>query len=481
MADDTPARRSARGRVPNKKYSTEALEILNDILKSGSDAEVEPPPEPDTSEDEYFRSDAVAEESEAEEDIASESDAGSDGSGIPTPVEELEGPLSYADPDDLPDIGVGPEPLENMFTHTGLGESKRINKKRNPDSHLHFRGVPGTEKDNSKASHIRFLIGTDLAELQSFSLTRERWTQDSTLPTRKPDRHDKGGMGFPFGLEGRNEEATDEWNWYYEHGGKKAMGRTQMTRGLDTLQIPDYLPRSHPDHSFLMGPYGSQKLCSLKVGDVASLEELWFQNAPEGEEDNVQRNHKRKKNGWMLNIGSKIQCLEWAPGHAGKTQYLALAPAYNPPAKLRGPTAFEASESYPACIQLWAFSSFGEPYPTESMDIHEPPQLVQLLCTNWGAPRHFRWCPIPRAFPNEGQEENIFVGLLAGVWSDGYVRVLDLQLTRNNNTSSSHGMCPLTKDIWDVLNNLLSPLRESRLCKSSTYHNLHLFDLALAD
>lgn len=447
MADDIPARRSARGRVPNKKYSTEAIEILNDILNSGSDAEVEPPPEPDTSEDEDFRSDAVVEESEAAEDIASESDAGSDGSGIPTPVEEFEDALSYADPNDLHDLGAGPEPLENMFTHTGLGGSKRINRKRNPDSHLHFRGVPGTEKDNSKASHIKSLIGTDLAELQNFSLTRDRWTQDSTLPTRKSDTQDKGGMGFPFGLEKRNEEATAEWNWYHDRGGKEAMRRTQRTQGLDTLQIPEYLPRSHPDHSFLMGPYGSQKLCSLKDGEVASLEKLWCQTAPQGEEDSVQRNPRRRKKGWMLNIGSKIQCLEWAPGHVGKTQYLALAPTYNPPAKLRAPTAFEPSEPYPACIQLWAFSSFEEPYQTDSMNTDEPPQLVQLLCTNWGAPRQFRWCPVPRAFPNESQEEKIFVGLLAGVWSDGYVRVLDLQLEKNNNSSVSYGTRPLTKTL----------------------------------
>ena len=443
MAYATPARKSARGRVPNKKYSNEAIDILNNILNSDSDAAAEPPPNLDTSEDEDFQSDSIAEESEVEEDIATELDAGSDGSGIATPEEDFEDALSYADPHDLLDVGRDPDSLQGVFEHTGLAGSKRINRRRNPDSHLHSRGIPGSDKDSSKASHIRSLIGTDPRALQVFSLAREKWTQDATLPTRNPDRHNNGGMGYLFGNEIQIAEVTAKWRWYYQHGGKDAMSQIQRTRTLDTLNCLDYLPRSHSDHRFLMGPYGNQKICSLNVGEAALLEELWRPTALQTEADTVSGNQSVRKQGWMLNMGSKIRCLDWAPGHAGKTQYLAIAPTYRPPAKLRAPTAFDPSEKYPAAIQLWAFSSHGEPYPAESMNMDEPPQLVQVICSSWGSPRQFQWCPQPQELPNDETENNLCVGLLAGVWSDGYVRVLDIQLDRNTASSNVGGIISL--------------------------------------
>lgn len=480
MADATPARKSTRGRVPNKKYSNDALEILNDILNSGSDVEVDHPPKLDTSDDEDFRSDAIAEESEAEEDTATESEAGSDGSGIATPEEEFEDALSYADPDDVLDVSRDLKSLEGLFRYTGLAGSKRINRRRNPDSHLHSRGIPSSDKDGSKASHIRSLIGTEPKDLQNFSLAREKWTQDATLPTRKPDKHDRGGMGLPFGHEKQSEEFMARWDWYHQNNGKEAMSRLQRTRALDGLQAPDYLPGSRPNHSFLMGPYGNQTVRSLKVEEVASLEELWCPSAPETEEGSVPRNRMVKKKGWMLNVGSKIRCLGWALGHAGKAQYLAIAPTYNPPAKFRAPTAFDPSEPYPASIQLWAFSSFGEPYPAESMNLEEYPQLVQLVCTGWGAPRQFRWCPVSQAFPDQGVEGRVFVGLLAGVWSDGYVRVLDIQLDTKTSSSNVHGIIPLPMTLTALII-LPSPLPASRLRIHPTYYNLHLLDLALSN
>lgn len=452
MADATPARKSARGRVPNKKYSNEAIEILNNILSSDSDADVELPPKLDTSEDEDFRSDAILEESEADDDdIASGSDALSDGSGVATPEEDFEDALSYADPDDLLDIGAGPRPIEGLLRRSGLYGSTRIGRKKNPDTHLHFRGLPGAEKGSSKASHIKSLIGTDPKDLQNFSRAREKWTQDATLPTRKSDKYGRGGMGDPIGHEKEFEEAEAEWNWYLHHGGKQAMSRIQSLRVLEAPQFSNHIPRSHPEHNFLMGPYGNQKLCSLRVGEVASLDELWRPMVPPIDEDNGHRNYKAKK-GWMLNVGAKIRCLDWAPGHSGKTQYLALAPTCNPPSKFEAPTAFDPSERYPTCIQLWAFSAIGEPYPVESMNMSEPPQLVQVLCTNWGAPRQLRWCPAPRALPNESEEDKILVGLLAGIWSDGYVRVLDIQLDVNANASNTHGILSINYKLWTELN-----------------------------
>ena len=54
------------------------------------------------------------------------------------------------------------------------------------------------------------------------------------------------------------------------------------------------------------------------------------------------------------------------------------------------------------------------------------------LCPDWGDPRQLKFCSTPRE-ERDGYGEDghrLRLALLAGVWADGFVRVLDLRVDR---------------------------------------------------
>jgi transcription factor C subunit 6 len=80
----------------------------------------------------------------------------------------------------------------------------------------------------------------------------------------------------------------------------------------------------------------------------------------------------------------------------------------------------------PACIQIWSF-----PVSTESnkqvLDSSTPPKLHLGICTDWGDIKQFKWCPTQRSKAAEITDGMVSFGLLAGVWGDGKLRVLDVR------------------------------------------------------
>jgi len=59
-----------------------------------------------------------------------------------------------------------------------------------------------------------------------------------------------------------------------------------------------------------MGPYGNQKFYTLRTGERLSLNEPWTD--PSNRNDS-QYSGKLQRRGWILNLGNKIQNLEWLP------------------------------------------------------------------------------------------------------------------------------------------------------------------------
>ena len=442
MTTPTPTRRSARGRVPNKKYSIDAFEIaeISNLLSSDSEAEYQPLPKLDTSEDEDFQSDAAAaEESEGEDDLGGVSDNVSDGSAIETPEEEFEDALSYVSGDEQLNLGRESDLLKHSYS--GMKLSVQTNVKRNPPKNLHCRGMPGSEVSGSKETVIRLMAGTDPEDLIKFLRARDRWAHNATLPTSRAFRDAIGGMRRSYYTtdEQHYAEATAGWDWYYKKKGKEAMSRRQKMSTISPVEAFRYLPRSHAKHSFLMGPYGSQAMFRLALWEAAANEKLWSCNRQQEYETAAKNKPRRPKTGCMLNAGAKVQCLDWAPNHPGDTQYLAISTTQDPPVSLKHHSAFEPSGPYPACIQLWEVNIRGnkdDPFNINGQEISKP---ILILCTDWGVPKCFRWCPAPRGVRDEGEEERIFVGLIAGIWSDGYVRVLDVQIEKEQFSYPIHG------------------------------------------
>lgn len=103
----------------------------------------------------------------------------------------------------------------------------------------------------------------------------------------------------------------------------------------------------------------------------------------------------------------------------------------NPAKLLANPQApaFSATEPFPASIQIWAFDSDEE----GQLDVSKQPRLQLVICADWGAPKQFRWCPVDIEEGEEPAEEqdHIRVGTLAGTWSDGRVRILDVSYPRS--------------------------------------------------
>lgn len=177
------------------------------------------------------------------------------------------------------------------------------------------------------------------------------------------------------------------------------------------------------------------------------------------------RHEHKIREGWLLNPGGRVQCMAWAPNRHGKTQYLAVVvPASKeqmemvPEATERGAPAFKPSASYPTCIQLWAIEPLQADDGPRRLDMRSKPKLSLLICTQWGNIRRLSWCPIPRnsiAEHDVGNTEPI--GLLAGIWTDGNVRVVDVWIDKPGTSDLKYGMRSQLPS--RVLNNRFLPSR----------------------
>ena len=443
MESPEPLRKSARGRIPNKRYTENTFEILDPF---GSDPEAPPPttfPLQDFSEDEEFLANPVIGEPDTEEDTFLSGDERSEKSGRATPVESNEDSESYINEVNISAYGEGSTPSGLSFNRTSVSNSTA--RRREKDRNLHSRGVVDPHSiyfSYSKESHIKFYIGLDDKDITHLVLSRDKWVKDPTLPSRKADSSGFGGMAhhFTYTPERMKSEAVLAWNWYYERGGRSWMAKRQIMRTLSKLESSKYFPTyCNSFHSFLMGPYGLQKVYRLSVGKYMKLNEAWQNSPVENQAGEEEDTSNPRKLGWILNLGTPIRCLAWAPNQSGDTQYLAIATPVTPEAENMKNSAFAPSESSPASIQIWAFAASRHIGKENLMEADRPPKLVHAICTDWGYVKALSWCPMLRDSRDESARDKISLGLLAGIWGDGYIRVLDVQLHKTSCISSPYG------------------------------------------
>ena len=423
MAQVNPLRKSGRQRVPNQRYTIDAFEGL-DILSSDSDVNLEALQQLQDSKNDHDFPDDFVDGNEDEESLA---DGVSDCSAILTPEEEYEGAHSYASSD--------PEEPELR------GTSKRNTRKPRDhtstrDANVHSRGmIENLMRSDHERSRVRLFSGSGVEDILHVVRSRDQWAADPTLPCRKNLCHQVSHTD-----EKRQMEATVGWDWYYDQGGRESFAEKQKIQTLSLEEGVSYLPQAtHSNLSFLMGPYGRQQVFSLALSQSLGLEEAWntaFGSSAPGSQES--RSCKRRRHGWMLNVGTRVRCLDWAPNHHGSTQYLALAVAKaltstRPATPIEAP-AFTPSCPAPSGVQIWAFDA-----SNNSMGPTRPPELQQVLCTEWGEINQLKWCPVPRTKRNEDTLGKISIGLLAGVWSDGCARVLDIQHEKEQGATTSYG------------------------------------------
>ncbi|KAL8864453.1 MAG: hypothetical protein Q9174_007348, partial [Haloplaca sp. 1 TL-2023] len=381
-----------------------------------------------------------AEELKDDESSSSSSGAESDGSGVTSPVENDIDDGELVDADDL-DVGQAPEdepslPRQKMsYAHL-----YRPRKAQEPGTHIRGIADPVSAKaKGAKGDYLYSLFGSATKDLIHIARSRDQWADSSTLP-RRPNKSGSRGMRpfFSYTEEDLQSEATVGWDWYYIHGGRRYTSSLQQTHRIPSAEGLRYIPQPlHRKRAIFMGPYGRQTRF-----DIPFLESMasnaGSRHGPEANSSPTNETGQPKKakgrDGWMLNAGTGVRCLDWAPNQSGDRQYLALSTFQPENNEKFGESSFSPAftpQSFPSSIQLWSFSSSAASDRESRLDPDSPPCLSLVICTDWGDAKNLQWCPFPRNYRDEDYEEDkVPIGLLAAVWSDGHVRVLDISLKR---------------------------------------------------
>lgn len=309
-----------------------------------------------------------------------------------------------------------------------------------PDE-THSRGIIDPKDHLSKDAHYTLTFGSDERDMMAAIHSRNYWTRgiDSAFPTRyvleKRDEDDETPFGPTFGVdpEDSKKERTHGWDWYYDgKAGANFRKRQRIETIEESVARQQYLPR--PDerkHRVRLGPHTRQKIFELGYHESFDLGKAW-------EKEKSDPKPEKARKGWILNIGHKSNCMAWAPNQNGLSQYLAVAAPLTKDQKdeYRSEdsepfSAFQPSRPFPSALQIWEVRAKSSETNTRPLDMDYKPQLRQLICADWGDLRRMAWCTIPRDKRDEDEEEpRKPIGLLATIWGDGKVRVLDIKIGR---------------------------------------------------
>lgn len=294
---------------------------------------------------------------------------------------------------------------------------------------LHARGVADFSKIGGQELRLKDLFGPTDKDLRPILMTRDHWDVQETLPFRNKGGL-KGGLRRSFfeSEEAREKDRKTLTRWY-SNSGRNAFARGQKRKALNVEEMRPYMMNDGPASlSVLMGTINAPQLHSLEKGTYISTAQSFAD--------------QKSRRGWILNLGSRVQEAQWTSNEEGSTQYLAVAVEQRPmtgsqPKPFEHPKApaFSATNPFPASIQIWSFEAnmIGE------LDPSKQPRLELVICTDWGALKQFRWCPLglseKTGDSNDGDE--IHLGLLAGIWSDGRVRILDISYSKLDAASST--------------------------------------------
>ena len=300
------------------------------------------------------------------------------------------------------------------------------------------RGLKDLRLRMSKETQRLALFGPSDEDRQPAIRAHYRWRDNYTLPSRQADTGGFGGFHPSFYQkdEAKKREIDNDWVWYDEDGGRETIQVHQKLNVIDQKSAMHYLPEQRRPRGVVMGPHKAQRRYNLATGSFMDLNTP-FRGAT-FDNDGSQSKDPLLRRGWLFNLGDKIQCAEWAPNQTTKRQFLAVS--CNP---LRGhedfrtrfyqseALAFTPQKPYKSAIQIWEFIADEQGYPNQEI----APLLRQVLCTKWGDVRAFKWCPAPRKGAT-GDKSKHSLGLLAGLWGDGKVRIVDIFVSATEQSQS---------------------------------------------
>lgn len=367
------------------------------------------------------------------------------------PEEQLGSEADDFDPDEMEIDATEGTPRKGI----SASHQRDMHKKRKVDGTIvpfeeetHIRGIIEPRDHLSKATYYTLTFGSDDRDLMAAIHFRMRWNKgvDAVFPSRatleETERKPSYLYGPTFGVHPDDvmKESTRGWDWYYDReSGEKFRKNQNIEKIEESSARNNYLPQ--PDkrkHDILLGPHDNQQLFELGYHESFDFGKAWEGKSPKA--NSTKSGSKRVREGWILNIGHKVLSMAWAPNQDGCNQYLAVvAPITEEQKKQYNPegteptTPFQPSRPSPSALQIWEIKGKPSETPTMTLNMETKPRLRQVLCADWGDLRRMSWCAMPRAKREEDEEEvTKSIGLLATVWGDGKVRVLDIKTRRGS-------------------------------------------------
>ncbi|KAI9797588.1 MAG: hypothetical protein M1825_005970 [Sarcosagium campestre] len=426
MASRTPVRRSTRNR-PRTAYTDDAfkgLDILTDATPSSADGSQSEGDGEAVEEGE----DCFSDQSNDEHDDPQDSDA-------------------FSQDGDYDSNDGRKRPRVRAVRHDAESHPVKLRKKgatKNITITSFRDHMKISNRGNKKERYIN-LLGPGKEAMIALLQARDKWAMNLTLPLRNMNSVGQGGFGpSPFVSSAeRTSESEHLQEWY---GSNIVRDLFKEHQQLETLTAPNLISRYLPGegkepHKIHLGPWNRQIVKILPVRDVLNVAEVWKEAEIKHPANPPDATQEQKQKSWILNIGDRVNCLEWIPQTKDVGfQNLALSTASTnmmnrdaQPQRHVEPTAapaFSPSPPTPASIQIWAFPELGgqlEGY----MDSSRSPKLHAVICTDWGPVKDFKWCPIALQASAPDHNGLTPLGLLAGIWGDGKVRVINVLHNRD--------------------------------------------------
>ncbi|KAJ5793563.1 hypothetical protein N7457_000162 [Penicillium paradoxum] len=445
-------RRSGRFKGPRAVYIDDPFQVagINDDedpnLPKGPSKGKEKRTKSDLSSDDEFVAGSGEDAEEADSEVDDEDEAEEDS-------EEAPGSEAEAfDADEMEIDTTGETPRKGR---SGSQQRDPHARKRRADGTIvpsadetHIRGIIEPKDHLSKATYYTLTFGSDDRDLMAAIHFRMRWNKaiDVVFPSRctleGTEKKPSYLYGSTFGVHPDHcaEEKTRGWDWYYD---RDIGGKFRKSQHIEAIEEPlvrqNYLPQ--PDkrkHDVLLGPHDNQQLFELGYHESFDFGTVWDERSSKASRPPT--GPKKIREGWIINIGHRVLSMAWAPNQDGITQYLAVVAPITEKQKAHFnskengfSTPFQPSQPYPSALQIWEIKGKKSETPTMTLDMDFKPRLRQVWCADWGDLRRMSWCAMPRAKREEDEEEvTKSIGLLATVWGDGKVRVLDIKTRRGS-------------------------------------------------
>ncbi|KAK2750996.1 hypothetical protein FQN57_000071 [Myotisia sp. PD_48] len=294
----------------------------------------------------------------------------------------------------------------------------------------HSRRLFRPSHHSSKILQLKLAFGPADSDLLPIVDARDQWSGalDVTFPSRETLRRSIDLYQLQdkplFGISGeaRIQEFIKGWEWYFDQdiGGK--FKKKQRTVAIGREEAQKYFPTLKPTKTaVLLGPVKNQTVFHIGQNECVDFGLAWKSRAREG---------------WVINLGNRIQCLAWAPNCEGEFQYLAVVVPIRDHQKTyvnetdgKGAPAFMPSAPYPAAIQIWSFEAERQSNGLRRLSVKATPQLRVVICTDSGDIRRLYWSPAALNIPVDSKDpKTANTRLLSGIWGDGSTKVFSVDM-----------------------------------------------------